>query len=143
MEGICSFCGAGDTGDPAWGWFDIIMGPGQRTARAFSAVHTRLVVRACPTCLGTSAAALRAVLAHPGQVKVADDDGYERCTVLCTHRPFRRRGVGVLLHRREIVTCPSCWHKADVEHLDAADPRPGSMARWLTAHLPRFGQEPA
>lgn len=126
---VCSHCGAEDTGGDDWAELDITMAPGSRSTRVMSSVHTQLLYRACPDCIAAPwAAALREVLAHPAQHSVGT---YERCTILCTHRPIRRRGVMRLLGHRTRTTCPSCWNKADIEILDDYERGAGFLTRFL------------
>lgn len=136
---VCTHCGAEDTGGDDWAELDITMAPGTRSTRVMSSVHTQLLYRVCPDCIAAPwAAAVREVLAHPAQRWVGT---YERCTVLCTQQPLKRRhrrGQGVLLGRRTRTTCPNCWNKANIEVLDDYEPPPGRFARFLLDHLPDF-----
>lgn len=136
MHGVCSHCGTEDTGSDEWQVFDFTIAPGPRGPRRMASTPTELAAyEICPECRDSDwGAALRDVLAHPGQNTI---ETYDRCTVLCTHRPLkRRRGQGVLLGRRTRTTCPSCWNRADIEILHDYEPRPGILARFLLRTLP-------
>lgn len=138
---VCSHCGAEDTGSDDWAELDITMAAGARSSRAMSAVPTQVIYRACPACIASDwGSAFRDVLAHPAQRTI---EAYERCTVLCTQQPLKRRhrrGQGVLLGRRTRTTCPNCWNKANIEVLNDYEQPPGFLARFLLRTLPDPGK---
>jgi hypothetical protein len=138
VEDHCGHCGALDTGGSGWAAFDVGMASGARGGRHTSTVRTELRgYLVCAGCLASPwGAALQTILEHPDQVHTVE---YRRCTVLCTHLPSRKvRFIGGhLIGRRPVVTCPSCWSPADVEHLADTDGL-GRIARWLLRTLPDF-----
>lgn len=141
--GCCAHCRCEDDGGEDWAIFDITMAPGSRGPRAKALTQTVLpAYSVCPRCLASPwGIALQEILTSPFAQTVTE---YQRCTILCTHTPTRRRR-GIIAHmtgRSPVMTCPSCWNPADVEHLDA-EPGPGRLARWLLRVLPDFGRQPA
>jgi hypothetical protein len=112
---MCAKCGSEDRDDD-WAELTVILAPGRRGPRRWSAVATMVTgFEVCPACVASPwGAAVKDLLEDPWQVGLRPANLTGHCRIQCAHPRRRHRiTIGIRGYR-----CPGCGARAHIEDLE-------------------------